>query len=673
MRQKLLLALVLILTAIALPLGVFRHTDAATFNPNLIIDDAVFDNTGAMNVSQIDTFLNSFPNSCISTNNGFSAPQPIGYNPTQGFLYGSPVSAGQVIYESAQAYGLNPQVLLTTLQKEEGLVQGDGPYGCGALSISASAGYACTDSDTASHTYEYTNGTDPGTLSTPLYYDHGNPVNKVVNTCVNSPLKAGFTEQIVRATWLLKFGEQRSKGNINWAVVKGNWNNSDDPQSCYGGPMTQGTWARCPSGSTTYYDGYTTIDSTSVHMDDGATAALYWYTPHLHGNQSFETIFTGWFGSTTGPPYTWHVNSVQLFTDSSYSTPVSAIDGEQFLSPGQTAYVKVSATNIGRATWQSPNLRLGTYAPMDYSSIFKDSSWLSSNRIVPMNETSAAPNQPATFKFSIKAPATANSYTERYSAVAEGIAWLTNERITLPITVTSPMPENSLNPDFSLSNGQSMHPGDILFSPDRHSALKFDTNGNLVLYTNFHKVWESATAGSGAINLVNQTDGNLVLYSKTKAVWSSGTYGKTPGNLVMQTDGNVVLGGTSPTWSTDTTTSDQIPTINRKMGDGALLLPGQILVTPDKKYKLVLQADGNLVLYSPYRATWASGTYGKTPGSLVMQTDGNLVLYDASGHPVWSSNTYGNGLSTLVAQQDGNLVIYSKTKATWASGTYGKQ
>ena len=32
-------------------------------------------------------------------------------------------------------------------------------------------------------------------------------------------------------------------------------------------------------------------------MDTGATAALYWYTPHFSGNQSFDSIFQQWFGS----------------------------------------------------------------------------------------------------------------------------------------------------------------------------------------------------------------------------------------------------------------------------------------------------------------------------------------------------------------------------------------
>jgi hypothetical protein len=256
---------------------------AASFNPSRVIDDGVLDNSNTMTIAQVDAFLNSFPSSCLSTNNGFTALDPIGYSPSSGYSYGGNVSAGTIIVHAAQAYDINPQVLLTTLQKEQSLVSGGA--GCSTLRYTGATGYGCPDSGT---TYNYSG------LS--LYTIHGTTVTSVTGTCVNSALKAGFTQQLIRAAWLLKFGEQRSEGNISWAIIRGNWNNSDDPQSCYSGPMTQGTWAICPSGQTVYYDGYQTIDGSPVFMSNGATASLYWYTPHFSGNQSFFNTFTSWFG-----------------------------------------------------------------------------------------------------------------------------------------------------------------------------------------------------------------------------------------------------------------------------------------------------------------------------------------------------------------------------------------
>src|SRR5438477_4538595 len=104
-------ALVLALLATIL----FPAQGSAAFNANNLMDDSVINNTSSMNAAQIDAFLNSFPSSCISTAHSFTSPDVVGYNPSQGFLYGSNVSAGTVINNAAQAYDLNPRVILATL------------------------------------------------------------------------------------------------------------------------------------------------------------------------------------------------------------------------------------------------------------------------------------------------------------------------------------------------------------------------------------------------------------------------------------------------------------------------------------------------------------------------------------------------------------------------------
>ena len=82
---------------------------------------------------------------------------------------------------------------------------------------------------------------------------------------------------------------------------------------------------------------------------------------------------------------------------------------------------------------------------------------------------------------------------------------------------------------------------------------------------------------------------------------------------------------------------------------------------------------GNIVLYSAYfmgapYAFWNSGTSGKgsPPYSLVMQNDGNLVLYGAgstvdSSKATWNSNSGGKGKApySLTMQDDGKLMHYS--------------
>lgn len=262
---------------------IFSGRDAAAFDKDLLMDDFVFTDSGSMSATQIDVFLND-KSSCISTNSGFSAIEPTGYNQTDGFQYGGNVSAGTVIARSAQVYGLNPQVLLVTLQKEQSIITSTS---CSTNTISKAMGYGCPDSG-GSYDYSGIN----------LYTRGGTTFTSVSGICVNSAVKAGFTQQVIRAAWLLKFSQERSLGNVGWAIIQGSWDNSDDLQMCYSGYMTQGTFKRCPDGPANYYDGWATIDSTATHMDSGATASLYRYTPHFHGNENFVSLFELWFGST---------------------------------------------------------------------------------------------------------------------------------------------------------------------------------------------------------------------------------------------------------------------------------------------------------------------------------------------------------------------------------------
>lgn len=107
-------------------------------------------------------------------------------------------------------------------------------------------------------------------------------------------------------------------------------------------------------------------------------------------------------------------------------------------------------------------------------------------------------------------------------------------------------------------------------------------------------------------------------------------------------------------------------------GWGSAIGPGQSVASCSGRFSLVHQTDGNVVLYdNPIGvALWSSGTDGRSTDALVMQQDGNLVLYAPGGIPVWSSGTNGNLGPYLVVQDDGNVVIYRPGGvAVWATDT----
>jgi surface antigen len=100
------------------------------------------------------------------------------------------------------------------------------------------------------------------------------------------------------------------------------------------------------------------------------------------------------------------------------------------------------------------------------------------------------------------------------------------------------------------------------------------------------------------------------------------------------------------------------------------LYAGDKLVSANGQFRLAMQGDGNLVLYSyGNQVMMASLTF--TAGSrLVLQGDGNLVIYTADDQPLWQTGTAGAGAAKLTLQDDGNLVLRKLNDTLlWASYT----
>lgn len=100
---------------------------------------------------------------------------------------------------------------------------------------------------------------------------------------------------------------------------------------------------------------------------------------------------------------------------------------------------------------------------------------------------------------------------------------------------------------------------------------------------------------------------------------------------------------------------------------GQRLEKNQSLTSQNGVYTLILQEDGNLVIYTNGRAIWSSGTAGRAVSYAIMQNDGNFVIY---GYPsaVWDTDTVGTRNPVLIMQNDGNLVLYG-WRYVWDSNT----
>jgi hypothetical protein len=649
---------------------------ASAFNANNLMDDGVFTNSGTMSAAQIDSWINQFPGSCIRSQSGFVTADPQGWSSAQNkYLFGGNVTAGKAIYDTAQLYHVNPQVILATLQKEQSVVTG-------------SAGCYPNTPDPATQT-----NSPCGTAKTPCTTacpHSGGCMNIAMSYgCPNYCTAAdeGFSLQLTLGTWLLRFSQQRAYG-----VLTGYQGyEQGDENFTYSGPMTAGTRQRCAGCQALPYDGnWTTSDGTNVHITNGATASLYVYTPFTSGNNSFDTIFQNWFGSIYDI-YTWSVADQYAYTDQTKATPIDLTN----LTGGQKIYIGFKARNTGTATWTNSSnpLHVGTTYPADRSSKFCDltdsPAWLGCNRPANMIESSVDPGAVGTFEFWYQAPPQPGTYDEHFSLLAEGLKWLNDPGLYFHTVVKPPTYSYQVEGQYAYTDANKTTGADLssLKVGDRvYLVIQVRNVGNVTWYDNGSNPVHLGTSNPldrsssfcdstwlgcnrpavmnhpvvGVTGLTNfefwyqpSRTGSYKEYFRPVAEgygWMNDVGLYYPTEVKFDTAGG-----------TDTLNSDQ------QLG------PDQAIVSSNGRYKLVMQSDGNLVIYSINHALWSSRTAGRSPSKLVMQSDGNLVIYDTQNRAYWSSITSGRGSSRLVMQTDGNLVIYdSANRPTWFSGTNGQ-
>lgn len=130
--------------------------DARNFNAGNIISDYVMTNKNSMTESQIQSFLKS-KNSCNDTNLSKAAKNPsMKYNIKNGHFVCmaddkfNGETAAHIIWQAAQDYNINPQVLIILLQKEQGLITDTWPN---HIQYRSATGYGCPDTAACSTKY----------------------------------------------------------------------------------------------------------------------------------------------------------------------------------------------------------------------------------------------------------------------------------------------------------------------------------------------------------------------------------------------------------------------------------------------------------------------------------------------------------------------------------------
>lgn len=119
---------------------------------------------------------------------------------------------------------------------------------------------------------------------------------------------------------------------------------------------------------------------------------------------------------------------------------------------------------------------------------------------------------------------------------------------------------------------------------------------------------------------------------------------------------------------------------------GSTLIAGQqlnqndYLLSLSGNYQLILQDDGNLVLYrspGPNKvAEWASNTQGQDSQYAILQTDGNFVIYgpDLPPNAFWATGSHGSPdcVLTIMEWSPGvsiQIIDQSTNGCVWEWGT----
>lgn len=222
----------------------------------------------------------------------------------------------------------------------------------------------------------------------------------------------------------------------------------------------------------------------------------------------------------------------------------------------------------------------------------------------------------------------------------------------------------------ALARGERLDAGQQIVSENGLLKLVMQGDGNLVLYApGGQPRWHTNTYGNPGAWMQFNSDGNLVVYGPGAVpLWNSFADGGAKGGTVLQVrnDGNLVQLNDAgyASWQTGTR---YYPSV---MSVPGTLLPGQSLQSPNGRFTLTMQPDGNLVLYgSDDEWLWHTNTFRQPVTKLSVQGDGNLVLYTAAGY-AWASGTHGTPSSggRFQVQDDGNVVLYtSALRPVWNS------
>jgi hypothetical protein len=317
-----------------------------------IIGDSVFVNWHTMDTGAIQNFLNSKVPTCDTWG---EQPSEFGGGTRRQWAeargYSAPFtclkdysehgkSAAQIIFETGRDFGINPQVLIVLLQKEQGLVTDTWPL---SIQYRSATGYGCPDTAACDADYY------------------------------------GFTNQV---RWAARMFRAIMDDNPNWYTpyeLGTNFIRYSPDASCGGSDVY------IQNRATQALYNYTPYQPNQGALDAG------WGTAHCgaYGNRNFYLYFTSWFGSTRDNFVSLAMPRWMQIKQDTYKRLVGTGETTDQLLPTGTHILFVSKITVDGTTYlrtahdtnggESKGVRLQDLIEIPYETI-SNPRWMNLNR-----------------------------------------------------------------------------------------------------------------------------------------------------------------------------------------------------------------------------------------------------------------------------------------------------
>ena len=246
--------------------------NTAAFDPGNLISDQIFYDAGSMSAADIQDFLTAKGSGCVPNADGTpclkdyhqATSSRAATTRCSAYEGAADESAAQIVAKVAEACGINPRVILVTLQKEQSLVTRR--IAGSASTYQRAMGYRCPDTAPCD----------------PQYFGFDNQVYSAASQ---------FKNYALNPTWF-------SHRAAAWNTIAYNPDSSCGSSSVY---------IRNQATASLY-------NYTPYQPNAAALAAGYGVgdSCSAYGNRNFWEYFSDWFGSPTGVPPVGYLDSVTV-------------------------------------------------------------------------------------------------------------------------------------------------------------------------------------------------------------------------------------------------------------------------------------------------------------------------------------------------------------------------